>query len=353
MHDLPSPAIGPVVGPGEFVFASSHLEHGHIYGQTDGLLAAGGELKWVYDPDPAKVAAYLKRYPQAQPAHNLRQILDDPEVKLVASAAVPAERSTIGGVVMDSGKDYFTDKAPFTTLEQLARTRQEVARTGRKYLVYYSERLHSECSVCAGYLIEQGAIGRVLQVLGLGPHRLHAASRPEWFFRKASYGGILCDIGSHQVEQFLSFTGAREARVTHSLVANYAHPTYPELEDYGEASLLAENGATGFFRVDWFNPAGLSTWGDGRTFILGTEGYIELRKNVDVARQAAGDHLYLVDGQGEQHLEVQGKIGFPFFGQLILDCLYRTEHAMTQEHAFQAAELSLQAQAAAIRPPGV
>jgi predicted dehydrogenase len=190
---------------------------------------------------------------------------------------------------------------------------------------------------------------RVLQVMGLGPHRLNAGSRPAWFFEKEKYGGILCDIGSHQIEQFLYYSGAQDARVTHALVANHAHPEYPELEDYGEANLLADNGATNHFRIDWFTPDGLRTWGDGRTFILGTEGYIELRKYIDVGRDAEGDQLYLVNGEGEQHLSLRGKVGFPFFGELILDCLHRTENAMTQRHAFKAAELCLLAQAGAMR----
>jgi len=250
---------------------------------------------------------------------------------------------------MTAGKDYFTDKAPFTTLDQLAQARETAARTSRKYMVYYSERLHVECAIHAGRLIDQGAIGRVIQVLGLGPHRLNAPSRPKWFYEKEKYGGILCDIGSHQIEQFLAFSGAKDARVTHAMAANYAHPDYPELEDYGEATLLADNGAANHFRVDWFTPDGLGTWGDGRTFILGTLGYIELRKYIDIARQKTGDHLYLVNAEGEHHMELAGKVGFPFFGQLILDCLHRTENAMTQAHAFKAAELCLQAQAAAIR----
>jgi len=316
-----------------------------------GLLEAGGQLKWVYDPDPAKLAGYVEKYPQARKARSLEEILDDPEVRLVAAAALPSERGPIGCKAMEAGKDYFTDKGPFTTLDQLAKARETVTRTGRKYMVYYSERLHVECAVHAGTLIQQGAIGRVIQVLGLGPHRMGPPSgRPGWFFEKAKYGGILCDIGSHQIEQFLYFSGAKDARVTHALVANQGHAAYPELEDYGEATLLADNGATNYFRVDWFTPDGLGTWGDGRTFILGTEGYIELRKYIDVARQPEGEHLYLVNGEGEQHMELQGKVGFPFFGQLILDCLNRTENAMTQEHAFKAAELCLKAQAAAIRP---
>jgi len=349
MNYAPKGVPKAVVQAGEFPFAVAHLDHGHIFGQTNGLLEAGGELKWVYDTEPARLAGFLQKYPGAKAARSLEEILDDAEIKLVTAAAVPSERGPIGCRVMEAGKDYFTDKTPFTTLDQLAQAREVTARTGRKYMVYYSERLHVECAIHAGVLIQEGAIGRVLQVVGLGPHRLNLPSRPAWFFEKAKYGGILCDIGSHQIEQFLFYSGAQDARVTHALVANHAHPDYPEFEDYGEATLLADNGATNHFRVDWFTPDGLRTWGDGRTFILGTEGYIELRKYIDVARDAEGDQLYFVNAAGEQHLSLRGKVGFPFFGELILDCLHRTENAMTQRHAFKAAELCLLAQEAAMR----
>lgn len=349
MNYAPQGKPDPVCEPGDFVFAAVSLDHGHIYGMTNGLLEAGGTLKWVYDPDPAKAAAFANRYPQVQIAEDEQQILQDPEVKLVAGAAVPSERCALGLRVMDHGKDYFTDKCPFTTLDQLEQARKKVAETGLKYAVYYSERLHVESAVHAGDLIKDGAIGRVLQVLGLGPHRLNAPSRPQWFFEKAKYGGILTDIGSHQIEQFLYFAGCRDAEVVSSRVANYNHKEYPELEDFGDANLIGDNGATNYFRVDWFTPDGLSTWGDGRTLILGTEGYIELRKYVDIARDRAGDQLYLVNNEGEFHFSLAGKVGYPFFGQLILDCLNRTENAMTQEHAFKAAELCLIAQEKAIR----
>jgi predicted dehydrogenase len=181
-------------------------------------------------------------------------------------------------------------------------------------------------------------------VLGLGPHRLNADSRPDWFFNHEQYGGILCDIGSHQIEQFLYFAGCQDATVLHSKVGNFNAAAYPELEDFGDCTLIGDNGATCYFRVDWLTPDGLSTWGDGRTVILGTEGYIELRKYVDLARETTSDHVYLVDKQGEQHFAVAGEVGFPFFGQVILDCIHRTEHAMTQAHIFKAAELCLIAQ---------
>lgn len=348
MNYAPIGTFKSVCQPGEFIFAAAALDHGHIYGMCNGLKEAGGELKWVYDPDPVKVDKFVSIYPGVRVAASLDEILQDTDVKLVASAAIPSDRGPLGLKVMSSGKDYFTDKAPFTTLEQLEAARAKVAETGQKYAVYYSERLHVESSIYAGQLIEQGAIGRVLQVIGLGPHRISLSSRPDWFFDREQFGGILCDIGSHQIEQFLFFTGAKDAKVVHSKVANYSYPQHPTFEDFGDATLIGDNGATGYFRVDWMTPDGLSTWGDGRLTILGTEGYIELRKYVDIARDQTGDHVYLVNKDGEQHFAVKGQVGFPYFGQLILDCLNRTELAMTQEHTFKAAELCLIAQRDAI-----
>ncbi len=210
-------------------------------------------------------------------------------------------------------------------------------------MVYYSERLHVESAVYAGQLIREGAIGKVIQVLGLGPHRLNAPSRPDWFFIKENYGGILCDIGSHQIEQFLFYAGETDATVVRSQIGNYAHPQYPELDDFGDAMLVGAGGATQYFRVDWFTPNGLRTWGDGRTIILGTEGI----SSCAVHQRRHGRRLhqvFLVNGEREQKISVAGKVGYPFFGELILDCINRTENAMTQAHAFKAAELCLIAQ---------
>jgi predicted dehydrogenase len=349
MNYAPQGKPSPVVKPGEFTFAATHLEHGHIYGQCNGLLEAGAQLKWVHDPDPAKVAAFQAKYPQVKVARSLDEILADPAVHLVTAAAVPCDRGPLGIRVMQAGKDYFTDKTPFTSLAQLDDAKAAVATTRRKYMVYFSERLHVESAMYATDLVAGGAIGRVIQVIGLGPHRLGKANRPAWFFEKAKFGGILTDIGSHQFEQFLTYTGATDATVTQAAVGNFANPDKPEFEDFGEASLLGDNGSSNYIRVDWFTPGGLSTWGDGRTVILGTKGYIELRKYLDVARDKAGEHVYIVDDAGERHLNVTGQVGFRFFGQLILDCLNRTEKAMTQAHAFKAAELCLRAQLAARR----
>lgn len=350
MNYAPQGKAKPVVKPGEFVFSAVRLDHGHINGMTNGLLEAGATLKYVWDPNPEKVAAFLKNYPQATAARCEEEALEDKDTHLIAGAAVTSERCGLGLRAMAAGKDYFTDKAPFTTLDQLASAKKAVADTGRKYMVYYSERLHVEGAVMAGYMIDRGEIGRVLSVSGFGPHRLNAPSRPAWFFEKEKYGGILCDIGSHQIEQYLHYAGEEDAEVEFARIANYNHPEYPELEDFGDCTITGKNGTTNYFRIDWFTPDGLRTWGDGRTLILGTEGYIEIRKYVNVASEkAGGNHVFLVNGKGEQYVDATGVTGYPFFGELILDCLNRTEKAMTQEHAFKAAELCLKAQEKAVR----
>lgn len=339
----------PVVEKGDFIFAAIGLEHGHVNNMCRELIKAGAVLKWVYDADPEKIAKFQKMFPGVRSASSKQIILEDPQVHLVATAAIPSERYRLGIETMEHGKDFFTAKTPFTTLEQLQEVELKIEETGQKYAVNYSERLTVESAIFAGRLIESGAIGRVVQVQGMGPHSLRLEQRPDWFFKKEQYGGILCDIGSHQIEQFLYYTGAKDAKVVQSQVANYNLKDYPEFEDFGDATLVADNGATNYFRVDWLSPGGLGTWGDGRAFILGTEGYIELRKNIDVGRDSIGDHVYLVNDEKETHINVQGKIGMPFFGELILDCLNRTENAMTQEHAFKAAELCLIAQMEAIK----
>ena len=340
------PLPEPVVDPGEFRFAAVGLDHGHIYGMTDGLIGAGAEVGVVFDTDPERAADFVKRYPTARIAASEQEVLDDTDVRLVATAAIPSDRAPIALRAIEAGKHAFVDKGPFTTLEQLAAAREATARTGLKYAVYYGERLHTESTVLASQLIERGAIGRVLQVASFGPHRV-GGGRPDWFYDKDRYGGILCDIGSHNFDQILHYTGATGGRILSATVANYAHPETPGLEDFGDAHVVLDNGASGYVRVDWFTPDGLGVFGDGRTLVLGTDGYIELRKYIDIGTDNGGSQVLLVNQEGQYRFNASGMTGFPYFGQLIRDCLDGTENAMTQEHAFAAADLTLQAQASA------
>ena len=333
----------PVCQAGEFPIGVIGLDHGHIFGMCNGLCEAGGTIELVWDEDAAKLTEFLEKYPQAMAAGSKEEILSSDRIKLVASAGIPNVRGPLGLEVLRSGKDYFADKPPLTTMAQLAEARKVVEETGQKFGVYYSERLHVEAAVHAGMLIEQGAIGKVVQVMGWGPHRLNVSTRPDWFFDKEQYGGILVDIGCHQIEQILTYAGANDATINYSRVANYANKEQKDFEDYGDVSLTCDNGVAGYFRVDWFTPAGLGAWGDGRTIIVGTEGYIEIRKYIDIANSPEGDHVYLVNKDGEQHFKSAGTCGFPFFGAFIRDCLDRTEFAMSQSHAFKAIEVAIHA----------
>jgi predicted dehydrogenase len=333
-----------VVAPGEFLVGVIGLDHGHIHGMCNGLSEAGAGIVLAWDPDPEKCRLFREAWPTVRIARDRDEILEAGNIRLIASAAVPGDRCDIGVAALESGHDFFVDKPPLITREQLERARATVGRTGRRWGVYYSERLHVESAVRAGELVKQGAIGRVVQVMGWGPHRAGVAARPDWFFDKSRYGGILVDIGCHQIEQILAYAGAEGAKITNSHVANFNHTAYPRFEDFGDVSLICDNGVAGYFRVDWFTPDGLGAWGDGRTLILGTDGYIEIRKYIDVAANAEGDHVFLVDHEGERHIEAAGTCGFPFFGQFIRDCIEHTGTAMTQSHAFAAIELAIEAQ---------
>jgi predicted dehydrogenase len=323
-------------------FAAIGLNHGHINSQVETVIRGGGELVSFFATEPELVAAFAKRFPQAKLATSARAILEDAKLQLVVSASIPNERAPLGIEVMRHGKDFMADKPGITTLQQLADVRRVQAETKRIYSILYGERLENRATVKAGELVKAGAIGRVLQTIGLGPHRMNPRSRASWFFEREKYGGILCDIASHQCDQFLFFTGSTKAEVVASQVGNVHHPQYPGLEDFGDA-MVRGNGGTGYFRVDWFTPDGLATWGDTRATILGTDGFIEIRKNIDIGGRPGGNHLFLVDKKETRHVECSD-VPLLYGERLVDDVLNRTETVMPQAHTFLAMELALRAQ---------
>jgi len=323
-------------------FAVIGIDHNHIDGITDALKRGGGELVKVHSTNPTALADFQKRYPEAKLASSEDEILSDPSIQLVASAAIPDLRAPLGVRVMRHGKDYLSDKPAMTTLEQLAEVRKAIKDTGRIFAVMYSERLEVRAAVQAGELIHAGAIGKVVQTVNLAPHQVNEPSRPDWFWDPARYGGILCDIGSHQADQFVYYTGSTVADVTASQVANVNYKHRPKFQDFGDM-MLHGNGGFGYVRVDWFTPKGLGTWGDGRLFVLGTEGYIELRKYADIAGRPGGNHLFLVDQKKATYMDCS-KMDLPFGRQFVADIVNRTHVAQDQEQALLATELVLKAQ---------
>ena len=328
-------------------FSVIGINHNHIMGMVTALINGGGELVMVYSREPELLGGFTRSFPNVKIARSEEEILGDKTIKLVASAGIPVERAPLGIRVMQAGKDYMTDKPGIVTFDQFEKVKKVQKETGHIYSILYSERLSVPAAVKAGELVQAGVIGKVVQTLGIGPHRMTPKSRPPWFFDPDKAGGVLCDIGSHQCDQFLFYTGSRQAEVNFSQIGNFNTPAYPNYQDFGDMSVRSPH-ASGYIRIDWFTPDSLATWGDGRMFILGTEGYIELRKYIDIAGRKGANHLFLVNNKETTYYDCSS-VYLPYGEQLVADVVNRTETAMPQDHCFLATELALTAQKIARR----
>ncbi|NUQ29099.1 MAG: Gfo/Idh/MocA family oxidoreductase [Acidobacteriaceae bacterium] len=352
LHEVAAPAAWENDAPKHSInFAVCGMSHDHIYGMTNAIIRGGGKLVAFYGSEPNKVARFKKQYPDAKQMESEDAILHDPSIQLVLSSAIASERAPLGVRAMKAGKDFLSDKPGITTLEQLAAVRKTVKETKRIYAIMYSELLEVKGAIKAGELVKQGAIGQVIQTINIAPHQIvqggggaagGADPRPDWFWVPEQYGGILCDIGSHQVDQFLYYTGSTSAEIVESQISNIAHPEHPKFQDFGDMVLRGNKGF-GYVRLDWFTPDGLGTWGDGRLFILGTKGYIEVRKYTNVGVSKAGNNLFIVDGQQQRYIDCN-QVSLPFGPQFVEDIVNRTHIAQDQEQALLAAELVIKAQ---------
>lgn len=329
-------------------FAAIGLDHRHIYGMSEGMIEAGCEFAGFWtEGQPQPYAGFVKRFPDIPRAEDRRSIMEDTSISLVLIASAPEHRAALAIEAMQHGKDVMIDKPGCIRLEELADIRKTVQATGRIWSVNFSERFEVRAVTRADELIRQGRIGQVVQTLGIGPHRLNAHMRPDWFFDPAQYGGILGDIGAHQIDQFLHFTGADDAEIAHAAVGNFANPDRPLFQDFGEMNLATKT-AQAYIRCDWYTPDALPNWGDGRLFVLGTEGYIELRKYVDVCGRDGTDHLFVVNGTSCDYIDCRDA-DLPYSRLLAHDVAHRTETACSQYHTFKVTELALTAQAQAVR----
>ncbi|MBS1822946.1 MAG: Gfo/Idh/MocA family oxidoreductase [Acidobacteria bacterium] len=333
-------------------FAVCGMSHDHIYGMVGAIQRGGGVLVAAYGAEPDKLAAFTKRFPGVKMVKSEEEILDDPSIQLVLSSTIPDQRAPLGIRAMRKGKDFLSDKPGATSLAQIDEIRKTIAETKRMYSILYSERFEVKAAIKAGDLVRAGAIGRVIQTINIAPHQIvqhgvdpyagGAGGRPDWFWDAARYGGILTDIGSHQVDQFLYYTGSTQAEIVASQVANVDHPQKPKFQDFGDMMLRGDRGF-GYVRLDWFTPDGLGTWGDGRLFLLGTEGYIEVRKYIDIARSKQGNNLFLVDKTSARSIDCSN-VALPFGPQFVSDVVNRTHIAQDQTQCLLAAELVVRAQ---------
>jgi len=322
------------------------IDHGHIFGMLSNMMARGCWADRYWTDGPAVTEAKFREvFPDLSKCSDRRQILDDPDIHMILISAVPADRAALAIEAMRAGKDVMVDKPGCTTLEQLAEVKRVQSETGRIWSVNFSERFQVPAVTRAEELVFGGAIGRVVQTVGLGPHKKNLKTRPDWFFQRDRYGGILCDIASHQIDQFLHFTQSETAIIAHAHVENSTMPERPGFQDFGEVVLRSDQGH-GYIRVDWFTADGLPTWGDGRLFIQGTDGHIELRKYTDIGHPHVTDTPYLVNGEENARIDARDA-GLPYFERLIADVQDRTETAVSQRHTFKTMELAIQAQAKA------
>ena len=326
-------------------------DHRHIYHLIEGLLRAGAVCAGYVSASsaPKVVEGVQSRFPQLRAVDTAQELYENPAIDLIVTAAVPCERAGIAIQAMQHGKDVLTDKPGVTDRTQLQQVEAAVKATGRRFAICFSERMIVPSVATAHRLIEDGAIGEVVQTLGMGPHRLNAAIRPDWFFDKSQYGGILVDIASHQIDQFLVLTRSTDAEISHAAIGHLGRATRPDFQDFGEVALQSKtNHSRGYIRVDWFTPEGLPTWGDGRLFITGTEGTIELRKYVDIEGRSGTDHLFLCDRQGTRYIDCTSE-PITFFNKLVQDIQDRTETAISHAHAFTVCRLALDADAHALK----
>ena len=319
------------------------IDHGHIFDMLDEMIKEGCNCNHFWtEGSPLTLKEFNKKYPNIKRSENKSEILKDNKIDMILISSIPKDRAALSIEALKSGKDVMVDKPGCITLDQLDNLKRTVKETGKIWSVNFSERFHVAAVAKAEELVAEGKIGKVKQTMGTGPHRQGNYERPDWFYERESYGGIITDIGSHQIHQFLVFTNSDDVKITHALVENTTKKQLPGFQDFGEINLTG-NGGHGYIRLDWFTPDALPTWGDGRLFILGDKGFIEIRKYTDLAKSNTGNHLYYANNEEVKHIDCKD-VKLPYFRNLINDVLDRTESACSQELTYLTMELAIKAQ---------
>ena len=320
------------------------LDHIHGLVLAVRLWQAGATIAAFHASGGKNVAAMKLLGPKAT-SSSIDAIIEDPTIDLIVTAAIPRDRGDIAVRALRAGKHVVADKPGVTTLDGLAAIDEALAETDRRWWVMFGERFENRAVAEACRRAQLGDIGRVVSVLGLGPHRMGADGRPDWFWDPVATGGILVDIGSHQADQFLMATGAGTADVISAQVGNVSVPRHPDMQDIGQM-VVSGGGAIGTHRVDYLSPKGLKTWGDGRLMIVGTDGTLEVRTNVDVAGRKGKEHLIAVDAKGTRRIDCT-KAKVDWAKRLVADVVDGSDTFVNQDHVRAVCDLTLRAQAAA------
>ncbi|MFN8017516.1 MAG: Gfo/Idh/MocA family oxidoreductase [Acidimicrobiales bacterium] len=326
------------------------LDHIHGLVLAVRLWQAGATIAAFHATAPRDVAAMRLLGGGRARSRSIDEIVEDPTIDLIVTAAIPRDRADIAVRALQAGKHVVADKPGVTTLAQLEAVRAAQEASGRRWWVMFGERFENRAVAEACLRARLGDVGEVVSILGLGPHRMGADGRPDWFWDPDATGGILVDIGSHQADQFLSATGAPTADVRWSAVGNASSPRHPAMQDVGQM-VLGAGSVLGTHRVDYLSPTGLKTWGDGRLMIVGTDGTLEVRTNVDVAGKKGKEHLIVVDAKGTRRLDPRaGKVDWA--KRLVADVVEGSDTFVAQDHVYAVCDVTLRAQAAAGPWPG-
>lgn len=325
------------------------IEHLHLFEMVDGLVAAGAETVCHAAEAGPLSDMYVGWRTDSEP-RSVHAVISDDSLDLVVLAGVPSSRAGIASQALRAGRHVLAAKPAVTTLDDLARVDAAAREAGRRWWVFFSERLVNRAVVEAVRLVHAGAIGDLVAVSGAAPHTLAPTGRPHWFFDRELSGGILCDLAAHQADQLLALAGPGSTEVVAATVANVANPEHPALQDLGRMSLrhLTDDGRVvwSHHHVDWLSPAGLGTWGDVRLVLTGTAGTIEVRSNVDVVGEPGAEHLILVDAERAERIDCS-PVELDWARRLVDDVESGTDTLVPHDHTVAACELVLRAQAVA------
>jgi len=314
------------------------IDHGHVYMMINNLLAVPGvECVGYYTDLPTLEAQMTRAFPNIPLARSDGELLERNDVDLIVSASVPNDRAPLAIRAMNHGKDFFGD-APFpTTLEHLDLLESTQTRTKKSVFIYLRERLLSRAEQLAARLVRAGEIGRPVNFIGLEPHKLMAGHRPSWQFKKLLSGGILNELGVHVLDSFCFLTG-QAVKTGRARVGNVANPDEYDFQDFGDITFQGTSGTTGYARVDWLTPETLPSFGDLRCMVVGTEGYLEVRKKIDLAvdnNRYTGDQLLICSKNRAPERVDCRHIPITFHEQLVQDVIQGANRCIPHHYFFR------------------
>jgi predicted dehydrogenase len=330
-------------------FAVIGADHLHLFQLVDRMIAAGA-IAAAHAPQGTLAARYA-RWRSESVERTADEILADESIAVIVLAGVPSQRAALAVAALHADKHVLSDKPGVTSIEQLDEVRAAIAqRSGRPWTVLFSERFENRAIGAAVDMARSGAIGTIVHIVGTGPHLLSAKHRPDWFWDNTHTGGILVDIGSHQADQFLAIAaGTHEATAAADVrlasVGNVSCPERSLMQDIGSMTLVC-NGVVGDHRVDYLTADGLGTWGDVRLVIVGTNGTIEARANVDPAGASGAEHLIVVDADGTRRIDLS-QHAVTWANEFMADVNDNGQRLMSQQHVIAVCDLVLRAQQAA------